>query len=51
MGQIPAADIVGFRHVKDLATLDGPVYFRESFRKSESHPFARIFDIMSGMPQ
>jgi hypothetical protein len=51
MGQIPPEDIVGFRHVTDLGTLDGPVYFRESFRKSESHPFSRIFDILSGMPQ
>ena len=51
MGPIAPADIVGFRHVADLHTLDGPVYFRESFRKSESHPFARIFDILSGMKQ
>jgi hypothetical protein len=51
MGSIDPADIVGFRHVADLHTLDGPVYFRESFRKSESHPFARLFDILSGMPQ
>jgi hypothetical protein len=51
MGHIPPEDIVGFRHVKDLSALDGPVYVRESFRKSESHPFSRIFDILSGMPQ
>ena len=51
MGPIPPENIVGFRHVKNQETLDGPVYFRESFRKSEAHPFTRIFDIMSGMPQ
>jgi hypothetical protein len=51
LGPIAPEDIVGFRHAKDMYTLDGPVYVRHSFRKDESHPFARIFDILSGMRQ
>ncbi|MEO7243658.1 MAG: hypothetical protein ABIX12_00695 [Rubrivivax sp.] len=51
MGPIPPDRIVGFRHVANLRTLDGPVYFRESFRKSEAQPFGRMFDILSGMRQ
>jgi len=51
LGAIDPDDIVGFRHIKDCHTLDGPIYFRPEFRKLEPHPFARIFDILSGMPQ
>ena len=51
MGPIAPEEFVAFRHVKDPSTLDGPAYLRESFRKSESQPFARPFDIVSGMRQ
>jgi len=32
-------------------TVDGAVYFGESLSKFEAHPFTRLFDILSGMPQ
>lgn len=51
IGPIAPQDIVAFRHVKDLYTLDGAVHFRASFRKRESQPFACRFDILSGMQQ
>ena len=51
MDPIAPEDIVAFRHVKDLYTLDGPVDFPESFRQSESQPSACLLDILSGMQQ
>jgi len=47
-GRIPAARIVGFRHVQQSGRLDGPIFLRSSFLDSEDEAATKIACIMSG---
>jgi hypothetical protein len=46
-GPVPAERIVGFSHAKGYE-LDGPIFFRPSFRKDEPEAFEYMYNVMSG---